>query len=88
MYLFIRHLPYPVTVGSARNNAKKRDKKERMEKNGSGQKAKPSTPTQAIDARMGEEEKNRKQKEGQKKEAESGPPTQLPGPFVRLLRPT
>ena len=29
---------------------------------------KPSTLTQAIDARMGEEEENRKQKEEQKKE--------------------
>ena len=42
-------------------------------------------PIQAIDARMGEEEKNRKQKEEQKKETESGSPTHLPGPFSRLL---
>ena len=41
------------------------------------------TPTQTIVALMGEEEKNRKQKE----ETGSGPPTQLPGPFGRLLRP-
>ena len=48
---------------------------------------KPSTPTQAIDAHMGEEEQNRKQKEKQKKETGSGPPTQLPGQFGRLLQP-
>ena len=42
-------------------------------KDDSGQKAKPSTPTQAIDARMGEEEKNIKQKEEQKKETGSEP---------------
>ena len=75
IYLFIRHIPYPATAGSARNNAKKRDKKERTKKNGSGQKAKPSTSTQAIDAHMGEEEKNIKQKKKQKKETGSGLPT-------------
>ena len=65
-------MPYLTTAGSARNNAKKRDK-ERRKKNGSVQKAKPSTPTQEIDARMGEEEKNRKQKEEQKKKTERTP---------------
>ena len=58
------------------------------EKNGSGQRAKPSTPTQPFDARMGEKEKNIKQKEEQRKETGSGTPTQLPGPFGHLLRPT
>ena len=48
----------------------------------------PSTPTQAIDALMGEEEENRKQKEEQKQETGRRPPTQLPGPFGRLVRPT
>ena len=57
IYLFIQHIPYSVTAGSARNNAKKRDKKERRRKNVSGRRVKPSTPTQAIDARMGGEEK-------------------------------
>ena len=73
MYLFIRHMPYPVTAGSARNNGKKRDKMERTKKKriGSGERVKPSTPTQGMDARMGEEEKNRTQKEGQKKETGS-----------------
>ena len=56
-----------------RTTAKKWDKKERTEKKGFEQRAKPSTPTQAIDARRGEEEKYRKQKEEQKKETESGP---------------
>ena len=51
-------MPNYATAGSARINAKK---------NGSEQSAKPSTPTQAIDARMWEEEKNRKQKEKTKK---------------------
>ena len=72
---------------SARNNAKKRDKKERTKKNGSEEREKPSTPIQAIDAHMGEEEKNRKQKEEHKKETGNGSPTHLPGPFDRLLLP-
>ena len=38
-----------------------------MKKNGLGQ-TKPSIPTRAIEAHMGEEEKNRKQKEEKKKE--------------------
>ena len=57
-------------------DTRKRDKKER--KNGSGQKAKPSTPTQATDACMGEEEKNRKQKE-EKKQGTDPPPSYLDG---------
>ena len=77
---------YPATAGSAHNNAKKREKKEKKKRNGLGQRVKPSTPTQAIDARIGEEEKNRKQEE-KKKETVSGPSTQLPGPFRCLLRP-
>ena len=53
-----------------------------MKKKRIGQKAKLSTPTQAIDERIGDEE----QKEEQRKETGSGTPTQLPGPFGRLLR--
>ena len=66
-YLFIRHISYPTTAGSAHNNAKKRDKKDRTKegekrrKNGSGQRAKPSTLTLPTDALIGEEEQNRKQ---------------------------
>ena len=84
--LFIRHIPYSATAGSARNNATRRDKKERTKKKWIGAKDKPSTTTQTNDERMGEEEKNRKQKEAQKKETGSGPPTQLPGLFHRLLQ--
>ena len=74
-------------MGLARNNAKKRDKKERTKKK---QMAEGETihPNPGIDARMGEENKNRKQKKEQKKGTGSEPPTQLPGPFGNLLRPT
>ena len=51
-------------MGSARITAKKKERR----KNGSAQRVKPSTPTEAIDARMGEEQKNRKPKKEQKKE--------------------
>ena len=54
--IIIRYTPYPATAGSVRNNAKKIN-------NGSGQKTKPHTPTQTIDALIGEEEHNIKQKE-------------------------
>ena len=57
--------------------SRKEIRRKERRKNGSGQRAKPSTPTLAIDERMGEEEKNGKQKEEQKKETGSGPPTQL-----------
>ena len=62
-------------------------------KTGSGQRAKPSTPTQPIDARM-EEEEMRKQKEEQKKETGSGPPTSEGGgclqstPIYSIYHPT
>ena len=62
-YLFIRHIPYPTTAGSARNNAKKRDKRERTKKKWIGAQGKTIyPPTQTIDALMGEEEKRRKNK--------------------------
>ena len=47
---------------------RKEIRRKELRKNGLGKKVKPSTPTQATDARMGKEEKNRKQKEEQKKE--------------------
>ena len=84
IYLFIRHISYSTIVGSARNTAKKRYMKERTKKgeegreNGSGQRAKTSTPTLVIDALIEEEEQNRKQIEEQKKETGNGSPTQLP----------
>ena len=66
---------------------RKETRRKERGKNGLGQRVKPFTPTQAIDARMGEEEKNRKQKEEQNEETGSGVPTQLLGPFKFLLRP-
>ena len=48
-------------------------------KNGSGQRAKPPTPSRTIDERMGKEEKNIKQKKEQKKETGTGNPIQKPG---------
>ena len=39
-------------------------RKEERRKQGSGQRAKPSTPTLAIDALIGEEEENGKKEEG------------------------
>ena len=64
---------------------RKETRRKERRKNGSGHRAKPSSHTQATDARMGKEEKKRKQKEEQNKETGSG--TQLPGPFGRPLRP-
>ena len=58
-----------------------------MKKNGSGQRAKTFTQTQATDICMGEEEKKRKQEEEQKKETRSGPSTHLIGPCGHLSRP-
>ena len=43
-----------------------------------GQKAKPSTPTLAMGALIGEEEQNEKQKKEHKKETRSASSTQLP----------
>ena len=42
---------------------RKKTRREERRKNRSEKKAKPSTPIQATDASMGEEEQNRKQKE-------------------------
>ena len=42
-------MPNSATAGSTRNNAKKRDKKEKMNKKRIGAKDIPSTATQAID---------------------------------------
>ena len=66
--------------------ARKERRMKEQRKKGLGQMAKPSTPTHAIDAHTGEEEKNRKQNEEQKNETGSEPPTQQPEPFGRLLR--
>ena len=46
-----------------RRMARKEKGRKNRRKNGSGKRAKPSTLTQVIDARMGEEEKKRTQKE-------------------------
>ena len=53
-YLFIIQISHSATAGSVRNNAKKRDKKERTKKKLIGAEVTESTYTQAIDARMGE----------------------------------
>ena len=48
-----------------------------------GEKGETSIPTQAMDARMGEEEKNRKQKEEQGKKQGAGPqPNYLDHPIA------
>ena len=62
LYLFIylldiHHIPPP--RGRHATMPRKEAKGKEGRKNGSGQRAKPSIPTQGIDARMGEEEKNR-----------------------------
>ena len=67
--LFIRHIPYPTITGSARKNAKKRNRKERTKKRLVGQqKGKLSTPTQAIDARRGKEEQKTEKKRERNRE--------------------
>ena len=61
----------------ARINAKERDKKKRQERRAKkrkgieAQRVKPSTPSQAIDALIGDEEQNGEQK----KETRNRPPT-------------
>ena len=67
-------------MGSARINAKKGEKKEvkRWKKKGSRQRAKPCTPTSAIDALIGEEEQTggeRREKKERNRERVSNPPT-------------
>ena len=47
---------------------RKETRRKERRKNRFEQKAKPSTPTHAIEVHMGEEENNRKQKEEQEKE--------------------
>ena len=61
---------HPPTVGSACNNAKKRDKKERMKKNGLGQRVKVSISTQAIDAHMGFRRRGKTRKRRSEKKVE------------------
>ena len=77
MYYFIYLLCYnlnPDAAGSARINVKGREKKERQlrrakkRKGIEAQRAKPSTPSQAIDAHMGDEEQNGKHRKNIKKD--------------------
>ena len=64
--------------GQRATRPRKETRRKEQRRNGAGKRAKPSPPpTQAIDARMGEEEQNIRKKLG----------TQPPGPFGRLLRP-
>ena len=87
IYLLIDKYSIPSPKDRCTIMPRKETRTKERRKNGS-EKVKPSTPTQASDARMEEEEKNRKQKEEhKKKKTGSGPPIKLPGPFGRLLRP-
>ena len=61
VYLFIIPLPRGRRAIMPRRNKKERTKKKRV-----GAEDTPSTPAQAIDARMEEEKKKRKQKKKQK----------------------
>ena len=89
IYLFVYLLDiYSIPLPRGQHAARKETRRKELRKTGSGQRVKPSTPTQAIDAHMGEEEKNRKQKQERNKETRSERQTMLPGPFCRLLRPT
>ena len=81
--LATRHTPYPTITVSPRSKPRKetRRKERRREKNeekGSGQRAKPYTPTVPTDALIGEVEQNIKQKKEQKKETGKGSSTKLP----------
>ena len=81
-------MPKPTTVRSARINAKKRETQERQvkkKKRSKGQRAKPSTPTQAICALIGEEEQNGNQKK--KKNKERGPNPAILDPLVASYNP-
>ena len=71
MYLLDKYLiPLP-RVGTQQWQEKRREGKN--EEKTDGAEVKPSTPTQTIDARIGEEEKNRQEKEEQTKETMTGP---------------
>ena len=60
--------PILASAGSAHINGKERKEKRRKKKKGiKAQRANPSTPTQAIDARMGEEEKTGNRKKNKRK---------------------
>ena len=60
-FIFIKHIPYPSPWGQHAAMPRKETKRKKQRKNGSGQKVKPSTPTQAIDEHIGKEEKDQKQ---------------------------
>ena len=66
IYSFKRKILNPATAGSARINAKEREKKERQvgrakkRKGIEAQGVKPSTPSRATDALVGEEEQKGK----------------------------
>ena len=78
-------------MGSARINAKEIDKKERKvrrlkkRKGIEAQSVKPTTPYQATDAFIRDEEQNGKH-ENKKKETGSFSQPSYPGPFSHLLR--
>ena len=64
-FIFIKQKPTTATMGLARINAKKRNKKERSEKREErkgieAQRAKHPSPSRVTDALIGDEEENRK----------------------------
>ena len=79
-YLFIYLLYIPLIPLPRSRHAvmpRKGTRRKERRKNGSRQRATPSTPTQPLDACMGEEEKNGKQKEEQKKQEARPQPSYL-----------
>ena len=86
LFIYLFYLLYynrnPATARSLRIHAKERGKKKgkvrraKKRKGVEAERAKLSTPSQATDAHIGDEEQNGKQKKSKKKEIGSGSPTQ------------
>ena len=90
IYIYLLHYNLnPDTAGSASINAKEIEKERKVRRVKKrkwieAQRAKPSTPSQAINAHIG----NEKQNGNPKKKQGASPQSSYPGPFGRLLRPT
>ena len=79
-------------MGSARINAKEREKERQVRrrkkrKRIEAQSVKPSAPSQATDAHIGDEEQRGNQKKNKRKKQGSGPQSSYTGSFGGLLRP-